>query len=113
MNNYVIKHEPETSLGSAIIIAAGLFGTLILRPDVAQSTPDLSLIRRPPVRIEQISKTYDKYTNIFTGEYENPNISLEQNLAIFYTKLLTTQEPLEKDFEKILYDNLWELIVYT
>jgi len=113
MNNYAIKHESNTSFGSAIVIVAGLVGSLMLKPDVGQISSDISLLRRPSVRIEEISKTFGKYTNSFTGEYENPSVSFEETIASFYAKFLTTQEPLGKEFEQVLYDYLWDLIVRT
>ena len=113
MNNYAIKHESNTSFGSAIVIAAGLVGSLMLQPDVGQLPPAISLLRRPSVRIEEISKTFGKYTNSFTGEYENTSINFEETLSSFYAKLLTMQEPLGKEFEQVLYDNLWDLVVRT
>lgn len=39
----------------------------------------------------------DKYTNF------------NQEILSFFSKLSATQEPLGKDFEKILFDNLWDL----
>ncbi len=113
MNNYAIKHESNTSFGCAMFIAAGLVGSLMLQPDVGQISTDISLLRRPSVRIEEISKTYGKYTNSFTGEYEYPSVTFEETLTSFYTMLLTVQEPLGKEFEEVLYDNLWDLIVRT
>jgi hypothetical protein len=114
MDNYAIKHESNTSFGSTMVIAAGLIGSLMLKPDVGQiSQADISLLWRPPVRIEEISKTFGKYTNSFTGEYENLSVSFEESIASFYAQLLTMQEPLGKEFEQVLYDNLWDLIVRT
>lgn len=113
MNNYAIKHESNTSFGSAMVIVAGLVGSLMLQPDVGQISPDISLLRGPSVIKEEISKTFGKYTNSFTGEYENPSVSFEETIASFYAKFLSTQEPLGKEFEQVLYDNLWDLIVRT
>lgn len=31
------------------------------------------------------------------------------HVTSFYAKLLSSQEPLGVEFEKVLYDNLWEL----
>jgi hypothetical protein len=114
MNNYAIKHESNTFFGSSIVIAAGLIGSLMLQPDVGQGSQcDISLLRRPPVSIEENSKTFGQYTNSFTGEYENPSFAFEENVTSFYAKLLGMQEPLGKEFEEVLYDNLWDLLVRT
>jgi hypothetical protein len=112
MDNYDIKHEPGTSFGSAIVIAASLIGTLMMRPDVGQTSQrDISLLLSSPVKIEESSSTFGQYTNSFTGEYETPILSFEENVASFYAQLLTMQEPLGREFEEVLYDNLWDLLV--
>lgn len=36
---------------------------------------------------------------------------LFEAVASLYSRLLNDQEPLEKDFEKVLHDNLWNLYV--
>jgi hypothetical protein len=41
--------------------------------------------------------------------YENFSISENQEIHSFYSKLLKNQEPLGKEFEKVIYENLWDL----
>jgi hypothetical protein len=114
MNKYAIKHESNTSIGSAIVIAAGLIGSLILQPDMGQGSQcEVSLLSRSPVKIEESSKTYGHYTNQFTGEYDNPSFMFEEKVTSLYAQLLQLQEPLGKEFEQVLYDNLWDLLVHT
>ncbi len=114
MDNYDIKHEPNTSFGSAVVIAASLIGTLMMQQDVGHGSQlDVSLLLRPPVRIEETSNTFGQHVNSFTGEYENPIFRFEENIASFYAQFLGMQEPLGKEFEEVLYDNLWDLFVHT
>jgi hypothetical protein len=114
MNNYTIKDESNTSFGSALLIIAGLLGSLTLQPYGGQGPqPDLSLIRRPPVKIEEISKTFGHYVSSFTGEYETLSLGFEETVTMFYAQLLGMQEPLGKEFEEVLYNNLWDLLVHT
>jgi hypothetical protein len=35
--------------------------------------------------------------------------NFEKYITTFYTALLLKQQPLGKEFEKVLYDNLWDL----
>lgn len=112
MNNYDIKYESGTSFGSAVVIAASLIGTLMMQPDVGQSTQrDISLLLRSPVKIEESSNTFGQCTNSFTGEYETPILGFEENVTSFYAQLLAMQEPLGREFEEVLYDNIWDLLV--
>jgi hypothetical protein len=114
MNNYTIKNESNTSFGSAILIVAGLLGSLMLQPDVGQSSQrDISFLRRPPVKIEESSKTFGQYINLFTGEYDTLSLGFEEKVTMVYTQLLGMQEPLGKEFEEVMYDNLWDLLVHT
>ena len=114
MDNYDFKYEQGTSFGSAIVIAASLIGSLMMQPDIGQASQrDISLLLRPPAIIEESSNTFGQHVNSFTGEYENQIFSFEENVASFYTQFLGVQEPLGKEFEEILYNNLWDLLVHT
>lgn len=57
------------------------------------------------------SDTYAYTRNSLTEIYSTTTASLnfEQAISAFYTQLLSKQEPLDRDFEKILHDNLWDL----
>ena len=39
--------------------------------------------------------------------------SFEENMTSFYVNLLAMQEPLGKEFEQVLCDNFYDLIVRT
>lgn len=53
--------------------------------------------------------TYNSYASIITGEYITKPMGFEQSVGSFYARLLTSQEPLGAEFEKVLYENLWDL----
>lgn len=53
--------------------------------------------------------TFDQYRNAITGQLQNQAISLEQEVTGFFENLSAAQIPLEYEFEKVLYDNLWDL----
>jgi len=46
-------------------------------------------------------------------EHKHLGVSFEETVASFYEQFLTMQEPLGKEFEQVLHDNLWNLIVRT
>lgn len=55
------------------------------------------------------SPTMDQVRNALTGEYSQQIDSFEVALVNIYSNLIATQETLGIEFEKVLYDNLWDL----
>jgi hypothetical protein len=48
---------------------------------------------------------------IFNDTAQSTTTDFEGTVATFYATLLAKQQPLGKEFEKVLYDNLWDLYV--
>jgi len=118
MNNYSIEQESETLSSNTMLKVAGggLLAGMIIASNVALS-PIPTTISPPPLihqsnGVELTSKTYGQYENAFTGAYEFP-INFEKAITSFYTKLLEIQEPLGKEFEDVLNDNIWDLFIHT
>lgn len=44
-------------------------------------------------------------------EQRNRDKELLEGLNNLHNKILTSQEPLGEEFEKVLYDNLWDLYI--
>ena len=113
MNDYVIE---QTSSTSGAIIRAGLLGAfagllLMTPPNVAEgSSSDVSL-PKPSIKIESHSKTYGRYSNLFTGEYEYSYLIFEDEIASLYEQFLARQKPLERTLAQVLHDNIWDLAV--
>lgn len=61
-----------------------------------------------PYSLDGNVPTYNSYTGI-TGEYVSIPNGFEQAVGSFYARLLISQEPLGAEFEKVLYENLWDL----
>jgi len=111
MTDYAIKEASSTSSGGALIVSALLM--LQLQLGVGQSSQaDVPFFRHPAVQIEENSKTFGQYTSLFTEE-EDSSLSFEEAVASFYAQLLSKQEPLGREFEQVLYDNLDALLVRT
>ena len=53
--------------------------------------------------------TFDSFRGSITGQYDLNPIKFEQSVGNFYARLLSSQEPLGAEFEKVLFDNLWDL----
>lgn len=85
----------------------------LLSPGGSFEQPAVDKLVRSPIQTEASSKTFGRYTNVFTGEYEDVSLNFEENVSSFYAQLLAIQEPLEKEFKQVLHDNLWDLLVHT
>lgn len=71
-------------------------------------------LRTPKYRQRVIkSKRYDGPKACAEDEREDHRQEHEATIAHFYSQLLAKQEPLGKEFEAVLYDNLWDLYVRT
>ena len=53
--------------------------------------------------------TFDSFRGGITGQYDLNPLHFEQVVGNFYARLLSSQEPLGVEFEKVLFDNLWNL----
>ena len=53
--------------------------------------------------------TFDSFRGAISGKYDSSSIQFEQSVGNFYARLVSAQEPLGAIFEKVLYDNLWDL----
>ncbi|MEN6349283.1 MAG: hypothetical protein ABFD08_07815 [Syntrophomonas sp.] len=111
MNNYNINQTSGTTVAGLGLGA--LFMLQLVNYGMHCQQPDVSQLVQTPIKIEESSKTYGQHSNIFTGEYEDISLNFEEDVASFYAQLLATQEPLGKEFEQVLYDNLWDLLVHT
>jgi len=54
------------------------------------------------------SSTFSESTDLYSINTAL-DITFEQTTKTFYSELLANQEPLGKEFESVLYDNLWDL----
>ena len=55
--------------------------------------------------------TVGQFVNVLTSPHQSQTLDFEGAVADFYSTLVTNQEPLGKDFERVLYENLWDLYV--
>ena len=109
MNQYPAKsyHVEERSgtagnAAACALLAAGLaFAAPPLMPRVA--FPAVNPIVRPG--------TIGLFGNVFAATYQSQAVDFEGAVTAFYSTLLAKQQPLGKEFEKVLYDNLWDLYV--
>jgi hypothetical protein len=110
-HSYRFDHTPSTNSGS-IVYAPPLGGLLLLTGMLLASIPNESAAPHSINRYDALRRngTFSQLQNAFTGAYTGRgDVDIEVTMADFYATLLSHQEPLGAEFEKLLYDNLWEL----
>lgn len=108
--SYRFDHTPSTN-SSSTICAPPLGAAMLLTGMLFASIPNEGAAPQMSDRyVAPPNGTFSQLQNAFTGEYtKRSDFDFEGSMATFYATLLGQQEPLGAEFEKILYDNLWEL----
>lgn len=108
--SYRFDHTPSTN-SSSIVCVLGLGPAVLLTGMLlAPTLNEVGVTRRYDRYTAPINGTYSALQNAFTGEYtKQKTLDFEGLVTEFYAALLGQQEPLGAEFEKILYENLWEL----
>ena len=107
MNEIAYHHNSSTF---SYALAASL-----LAAQLVQSSPAQPLeTKTSPIQFRMYSvcgnkDTFSSFNNPITGSYPHPSMDLEHAMSRFYVNLMGAQEPLEHDFEAVLYANLWDL----
>lgn len=93
------------------VVAAGLIAAQLLNlPDLVDvGEQELIPLNKDIYCIDGSISTFNSLTNAITGNYESAPVGFEQKVGSFYGRLLASQEPLGVEFEKVLFDNLWDL----
>ena len=92
-------------LGLGIVISShGIQGTPLANAAAKHNKP----LFQKSYSLDGNVPTYNRFTGI-TGEYVSIPQGFEHAVGSFYARLLTNQEPLGAEFEKVLYENLWDL----
>jgi hypothetical protein len=108
MNPYPTEsYHPEQRLGTAgcgwvVILVAGL---------AFAQCDELYAQVLPTVNYVETSSTVGQFRNVFAHGYEAEVADFETSIADFYSTLLADQEPLGKEFEQCLYENLGDFYV--
>jgi hypothetical protein len=96
--------ERSSTAGTAVyaILAVGL-ALVSPQPPPRVALPTIIPVVRP--------STIGQFGNAFATAYQSQAVDFEGAVTAFYATLLAKQQPLGKEFEKVLYDNLWDLYV--
>lgn len=108
--SYRLDHTPSTNSSSAVCVPTAGAAFLLTGMLFASIPHESAALQRNDRYAAPLNGTYSPLQNAFTGEYaKHSDLDFEGTVAAFYATLLGRQEPLGAEFEKILYDNLWEL----
>lgn len=93
------------------VLMAGLLAAQMLH---AIPTRNIAEQRSKPLlqsaySFESNQATFNNFSDPITGLYDFAPSGFEQTVGDFYSRLLARQEALGATFEKVLYDNLWDL----
>ncbi len=111
-NSYEPKQLPITN-PNVLIVAAGLLAS----PNLGLSgisSPSYSShsggVYQLAYEVQENQSTSSQESNLVSkNRLDNDDREFVGNVSKFYATLAEGQEPLGKEFEKVLHDNLWDL----
>lgn len=113
MTNYRFDELDRTTstlninmLASTILLGAAFFSPC--KVAMAESTLPIS---SPKYTYDGIQGTYNVLSSPDSENFEPIGLNFENTFSEFYEQLLGQQSSLGTEFEKVLYDNLWDLYV--
>jgi hypothetical protein len=111
MNKY---HTEQTSRTLGTVMVAGMLASTFLPSDynneLSLSRPHFSPSNNYTFASHGTSSTYETNKNILTGHYPSSEKTIfEAVVTSFFKELTLNQEPLDREFEQVLFENLWDL----
>jgi hypothetical protein len=93
------------------VVIAGLLSMQLLNgsPENGSNKLDMPAVLQASYASDGNTPTFDSFRGAVTGQYDSSSVQFEHSVGNFYARLVSTQEPLGGIFEKVLYDNLWDL----
>lgn len=104
MTSYQYEWASQTI--SARVVHAGLLAKMCL-----ENQEQINTGHYAPGYTDNINPSSTTKYTISLTEFARPttNVNFEDEIAAFFTRLSSEQEPLGAEFEKVLFDNLWDL----
>ncbi|MGZ8195643.1 MAG: hypothetical protein ACXWTH_08475 [Methylosarcina sp.] len=112
MNKY---HTEQTSRTLGTVMIAGMLAGTFLPSDCnniepSSSTPYFPASNNYAFASHGTSPTHELNKNILTGHYPSSEETIfEAVVTRFYEELSSNQEALGQEFERVLFENLWDL----
>ncbi len=111
MNKYINKKISQTFC--TVIISGMLTSSMVAdisKYEGGQAVPRYAENKNYLLHGGGTSLSYEPRKNVFTGTYlSSTTTEFENMITNFFAKLSSAQEKLGAEFERVLFDNLWEL----
>lgn len=111
MNEYQTQKSPTYSLIIPVVATLAM-NTCLLRHDMSETQVSQYLTRgnNCTVITQGTSSTYEPRKDIQGVDYTTPMVTeFKSIITDFFEKLALNQESLGREFEQILFENLWDL----
>jgi hypothetical protein len=107
--NEIRYNLASSTLGN--VVMAGLVSIAALNPPLEKEalTSNTGPFSRDMYFSRSSGATFDSFRGEISGQYDRTPIQFEHVVGNFYARLLSSQEPLGAEFEKVLHANLWTL----
>jgi hypothetical protein len=113
-------HDARRDMGLYLVVGtsgtcgqfAGLSGAFARSSAPYVSGAQLGLKAYVAASFIGISATASQFGNpLLTASQKTERAGFEESVASFYSSLVSKQEPLGKEFDRVLHNNLWNLYV--
>jgi|SRR6516165_461502 hypothetical protein len=100
---YHVEERSGTAGSAVFVLLAASLALVPPHPMPRAAFPAVNPILRP--------STVGQFGNLFPSTYQSQTLDFEGAITAFYATLLAKQQPLGKEFETVLHDNLSDLYV--
>lgn len=110
INNYYTSQVSKTAsyISAGLIVASMLPVKTLVQIEPVTSVRDRPYLTLPADSIP-FASAYNKYVVSSRSSLKQESTSFEGDVTDFFQKLSAEQEPLGREFEQVLFDNLWDL----
>jgi hypothetical protein len=106
MTEVETKSLPSSLSSQSVVLVAGLLATQLFLNQISPSGEDKGRVA-PFLDYTLSPSTYGEHADLFaSGQLAS---SAESALETFYADLMARQERLGREFEQVLFENLWKL----
>lgn len=108
MNSNITSGQISSTVGQCVIISSLIASGVAATSFIDFKDNDMTYQSNAYIQSNNQS-TFDNHNHYLTESATAKNEPFNQKIVGFYSYLLTNQEPLGEEFEKVLHENLWDL----
>ena len=108
MSNYQFN---QTSRTTSTVVMAGILASQLLagHPVPTSVEGNQEAFLAVPYRTKSALPSFDQFRSIFGSVLNHEPDQFVESISMFYTNLVSSQEPLGAEFSRVLHENLWDL----